>query len=103
MNIQGTAIPTQPAPATIRQRAVDVARQFESIFIKQMVRGMRENAKVLGSSMFGSGPGSDTYAQWFDDHMSAHLSGTGDIGIADTIVRELERLGQIKPAPGGER
>ena len=83
-------------PAQKRARAENVAGKFEAIFVQQFVAGMRRTA-ALGedSALFGSGPGSDTYAQWFDQHLSGHLLQNGGLGVRDTLLRDWERLGQI--------
>ena len=46
--------------------------------------------------MFGSGPGADTYASWFDDNVSNELARTGGVGIAKALLREMERDGKIQ-------
>ena len=87
----------------LRAEALDTARQFEQIFIQQMLEGMRKSTNIPGGDgMFGDGPGNDTYAQWFDNHMSEHLSKNGNMGIADTLMSEFERWNQIPPATSAE-
>jgi Rod binding domain-containing protein len=87
-----------------RERAEEVARSFEQIFVRQMVKGMRDSVGVAGGEgMFGKGPGSGTYADWFDKHFSRHLITNGGIGLADTMLRNWERQGWIEPRdPQGE-
>jgi Rod binding domain-containing protein len=84
-----------------RQKALSVARQFEQVFVQMMVANLRQSSQLGGDDggLFGSGPGSDTFTQWFDDHMSQHLSRTGRIGVSDVLMREFERWHQIPPAP----
>ncbi|MCA8944004.1 MAG: rod-binding protein, partial [Planctomycetes bacterium] len=44
-----------------------------------------------------------TYSDWFDSHMSEHLASSGRVGVADAIVRQLDKLHQIEqPAPRKE-
>ena len=83
-----------------RTEALDTAQQFEQIFVQQMLAGMRKTAQMTGEDegLFGGGPGSDTYAQWFDSHLADHLRRNGGLGITDTLMREFERWGQIPPA-----
>ena len=82
--------------AEIREKARDVAQQFEQVFVQQMVEQFR-NASITEDSdgMFGSGPGSSTYASWFDTHMSEHMSSTGQVGMASAMMRYLEQANQI--------
>ena len=83
----------------LRAQALDTARQFEQIFIQQMLEGMRESANIAGGEgLFGDGPGNDTYTQWFDNHLSDHLARNGDLGIADTLMSEFQRWNQIPAA-----
>lgn len=101
--LQSTAIDTGKLTlqeTVKRQEAVEVANQFEQIFIAQMIQGMRKTQlHPEGDGLFGTGPGSDTYAQWFDQHMSVHISKHGRLGIANTIINQLEQLGQIEKLP----
>ncbi len=96
--IGGITSKSAPTPAP-RAEAEKVASQFEAIFIQQIVSKMREGTDYLGESeMFGSGPGSDTYSEWFDTFMSEHISGSGRVGVADALIKHLDDLGQIEPA-----
>ena len=106
---QNTAIPmkssgpTNPADMAVskREKALDVARQFEEVFVRTLVSAMRQRSELGGeqTGMFGSGPGADTYTDWFDKHMSQSLADTGGIGVADVLMREFERHKQIPPLP----
>ena len=95
----GEAMHPLPPEQACRKRAVAVAQQFEQIFTRSLVATMRQSGQMAGEdgSMFGSGPGADTYADWFDQHLSEHLSQQGRVGIAEVILRDLERHGQIEP------
>ena len=83
-----------PAPALrplAEEKELAAARQFETLFVKQLVQMLRASASAGGEgSMFGEGPGSDTYAQWFDNNMSEHLAEGDGIGIASMLVRQFE-------------
>ena len=81
------------------EAAQDVANKFEGMLVQMMVSGMRESTDILGegNSMFGSGPGADTYTQWFDEQMSTHITGAGGVGVADVLMEEIVRTGQIDP------
>lgn len=90
-----------PAAATQRRaEALRVARQFEEVLVQTLVHSLRQSAQLggEGGGMFGTGPGADTYAEWFDQHLAGNLTEHGGIGIADVLMREFERWGQI-PAP----
>ena len=86
---------------TRRQRAEATAERFEQIFVQQMVQSMRSSTTLGGGEgMFGSGPGAGTYEDWFDQHLSRHLTERGNIGLADVMLRDWERKGWIGPARG---
>lgn len=83
-----------------RQRATEVAGQFEEVFVRTLVQGMRQTASIGGDSgIFGSGPGADTYADWFDQNLATQLGKGGGIGIATTVLHDMERHREIDPAP----
>ncbi len=84
--------------ATRHQQALEVAHQFEEIFVTMMVQSFRKAQLSDGGGMFGSSVGSSTYEQWFDQHMSEHLAKNSGIGIADTLIRDFQRLGVLPKA-----
>lgn len=86
----GTAGEAPVAP--LRQRAHEVASQFEAIFVQQMVATMRSSADGLGGSMFGGDAGNDTYAAWFDRCMSEHITKGQGIGLAPVIEKNILQL-----------
>ena len=49
--------------------------------------------------MFGSGPGSDTYSDWFDENVAKQVSSSGRVGIAEAVLADIERHHQITPQP----
>lgn len=80
-----------------RLEALETAKEFEQIFVRQMVGAMRDSAKIdpEEGGMFGSEVGSDTYADWFDDHV-AQTVGKGDrLGIASSLMRDYDRTQEL--------
>ena len=69
----------------------EVARQFESIFTKMMLEGMRSSS--FGDPMFGSDQ-ADMYQGMMDDQMAVQLSSGRGIGLADMLFRQLSHGGQ---------
>lgn len=64
-----------------------VARQFESLFVQQMLKAMR--AASPGDPLFDSQQ-SQFYREQFDQQLAVQLSGQGaGLGLADAIVRQL--------------
>lgn len=85
------------------QKALDVARQFEEFFVRMMVQSFRKAQLSDEGGMFGNSVGSSTYEQWFDQHMSEHLAKNSGIGIADTLIRDFQRLGVLPKAEHGTK
>jgi len=81
---------------TGRAHAEKVANQFEAILVRQLVGSLRQSSKVGDSGgMFGGGVGSDTYSDWFDQHLANHIGSSNQIGIKEEILRGIERAGQL--------
>lgn len=75
-----------------RAEAEKTFAQFESIFVRTMVQSLRQSATCGGEgSMFGSGPGADTYADWFDQNLSEQLGRTSEIGIKKALLADYDR------------
>lgn len=63
-----------------------VARQFESLFVQQMLKSMRQAG--LGEGLMDSEQ-SLFYRDMYDQQLAIHLSESGGIGLADVIKRQL--------------
>lgn len=63
-----------------------VARQFESLFVQQMMKSMRQAS--LGEGLMDSEQ-SLFYRDMYDQQLSIHLAESGGIGLADVIKRQL--------------
>lgn len=72
-----------------------VARQFESLYLKIMLKSMREAS--LGDPLFDSNS-SDIYRDMFDNQIALQMSDHGGIGLADMLVRQLQQQVPAKPA-----
>jgi len=82
-----------------RQHAREVAKQFETIFVQSLVGSLRRTGSLGGEGgMFGSGPGADTYSDWFDQNLAQKVAASGRIGIEDQLMRDFERHGEIPRA-----
>jgi Rod binding domain-containing protein len=75
------------------KKARETAQQFEATLVRQLVGSLRSTSKIGGDEggMFGSEPGSDTYADWFDEHVANDISEHGKIGVADALIAEFDR------------
>ncbi len=77
---------TDAAAAQPSQQLVETARDFESVFIAQMLHGMtggKGGDGLLGNSSPLGGMMADEYAKL--------ISRSGGIGVADAVLRELIR------------
>lgn len=72
----------EQSPESLRE----VARQFESLFARMLIKSMREAS--LGEGMFDSEQG-DLYREMFDQQMSVELTAGRGLGLADLLVRQL--------------
>ena len=100
LNLQAVAGTRSSSPlegGSERLRAEQTAAQFEQVLVQSLVTEMRKTGGA--DKMFGEGPGSDVYGQWFDQVMSERLSAGGAFGIADSVLASMERVGQLKAAP----
>ena len=72
-----------------------VARQFESLYLKMMLKSMRDAS--MGDPIFDSNS-SDVYRDMFDNQLALQMSDQGGIGLADMLVRQLQQQAPVKPA-----
>jgi flagellar protein FlgJ len=68
-----------------------VAEQFESMFVKMMMKSMRDANQVFKEDSLLSSPEEDFYQQMYDDQMSLNLTGKQGMGLADVIYRQLNQ------------
>jgi peptidoglycan hydrolase FlgJ len=73
-------------PTAIRK----VAQQFESMFTRMMLKSMRDT--VGTDPLFGS-DAEKTYQGMYDDQLAIQMSKGRGLGLADMLVRQLQRLG----------
>lgn len=71
------------------------AQEFESLFIFQMLKVMRETVPEGG--LLQGGPGNDIFLTMMDQHLASAMAEQGGLGLAEIIVRDLE------PALGAHR
>jgi flagellar protein FlgJ len=72
-----------------------VAKQFESLFARMMIKSMRD---AIGKDpIFGSDQ-SQTYQSMLDDQLSLELTKGKGLGLADMLVRQLQQSGATAAA-----
>jgi len=72
----------------------EVSRQFEAIFVQQMMTEMRKT--VSKSEFMPSGYAEDVHASMMDEAIAQASSKRGSFGIADNIYRQLEAAQNIR-------
>jgi len=85
------ATPVSPTAAvpTDRAKLSAAARQFEAIFVRQMLAAARKS-DLGGDALFGS-QGLDTFRQMQDERFAEIVAGRGTFGIAQMIEAQLAR------------
>lgn len=81
---------TAPAATSSRDQLKAAAKQFEAIFVRQMLSAARE-ADFGGDDLFG-GQGEETFREMRDARFAEIASDTGALGMAATIEKQLARL-----------
>ncbi|GGB93488.1 hypothetical protein GCM10011494_09880 [Novosphingobium endophyticum] len=99
-------LPTLPgltaAPqATDREKLHATAKQFEAIFVRQMLAAARKTD--FGGDAFGS-QAMQTFRQLQDEHFADVAAGTGSLGLATIIEAQMARYlpAETTPAEGAE-
>ena len=77
---------------TDRQAALEeVARQFESLFLSQMLKSMRSANEVLSEGNYLNSNESGFYQDMFDSQLSLSMSRGSGLGLSEALVRQLSR------------
>jgi len=78
--------PAPRAQAANETEAMKVGRDFEQMFLSQMLQPMFEG---IGEGPFGGGYGEKMFKSMQVDEYAKALSGTGNFGIAQAVAREM--------------
>ena len=70
----------------------EVAAQFESIFLQQMLKSMRD--ATVKSDLFDSSQ-MDTYQSMADQQLAVQLAEQGGIGLARMMVEQMQTRGLV--------
>ena len=70
----------------------EVAAQFESIFLQQMLKSMRD--ATVKSDLFDSSQ-MDTYQSMADQQLAVSLAESGGIGLARMMVEQMQSGGYV--------
>lgn len=85
--------PVSPRPNSIQSSTPEqirkVAREFETLFSSMMLKAMRRT--VGENSLIPQSTGEEIFTGMLDDEYSKMMSSTSSIGLADLIIKEIER------------
>lgn len=98
---QATAKAPAADAASDRAKAAQLAEEFESMLMLQMLRQMR-SSMLDDQEGDDNGLGLDTYTDTFDGELARTLSKAGGLGLKDFVMQGFERAGLAPeaPAPG---
>ena len=88
LTVAPLAARSEPAAPPDRAKVAEVARQFEAIFVRQILATARTSG--FGDAL-GQGPGSQTFRQMRDDHFAGIAAQHSMLGLADAIEAQLMR------------
>jgi murein DD-endopeptidase MepM/ murein hydrolase activator NlpD len=92
-----TTLDRTSSPAAEREKLGELAAQFESMLMLEMIKQMRKS--LLDDGGEGDGLGKETYSSTIDQELALHLAKAGGIGLAPTLVDAWQRQ-QGAVAPG---
>ena len=92
----GTAAADTPATAESKKLS-GVAKQFEAIFLRQMLASARKTNFAGDDNVF-SGKGLDTFRQMQDERFADIASETGSFGLGKMIETHLAKFAQAAGA-----
>ena len=73
-------------------KALDVARQFESVFLSKMLEGMSTG---LSGSVLSGGQAEETWRSFMNDEYAKLISRSGGIGVADSVMKAMLGVQEI--------
>lgn len=85
--LAGTPRPPAPGAAHDPDHLRKTAREFEEVFLAQMLEPMLSG--LTPEAPFGGGPGEDIWQSMLVKEYGKAIVARGGIGIADAVVREI--------------
>ncbi|MBE0485088.1 flagellar assembly peptidoglycan hydrolase FlgJ [Marinobacter sp.] len=77
---------------TDKQAALEqVAKQFESLFLAEMLKSMRKAGDVFAEGNYLNSNESEFYRDMFDSQVSLSMANGSGTGLAEALVRQLSR------------
>src|SRR5918993_5612885 len=92
-----TTLDRTAAPGAEKAKLGELAAQFESTLMLEMIKQMRKS--LLDEGGDSDGLGKETYSSTIDQELALHLARAGGMGLTPTLVDAWERQ-QSAVAPG---
>ena len=94
----GAPLPMQPtAEPSVSPEVRRAAEEFEAMFLSEMLAPMFENLDTEG--LGGGGMGEQMFRPMLVERYAEAIAHSGGVGLADSIVRELNRLQASQSLP----
>lgn len=85
-----------PGKATTADKAREQGREFESVFLSQVLAQMFSTLEEGSGPLGAQGAGGEIWRSFLTDEYAKEIVNTGGIGIADQVMRELISLQEQK-------
>ncbi|KIQ02580.1 MULTISPECIES: flagellar assembly peptidoglycan hydrolase FlgJ [Pseudomonas] len=77
-----------------------VAKEFESLFLNEMLKTMRSANEVFGEGNFMNSNEAKTYQDMYDQQLSVTMAGNKNgIGLADVMARQMSKMRSVSDRP----
>jgi soluble lytic murein transglycosylase len=86
---------------TRRLQLEKASKEFESLFVYQLLKSMRSS--IGSESSPDAGFGKDVFMSIADEALASKIGETGSFGIAETLTRSLERMIDNEDGNAGEK
>lgn len=92
---------TRATPEAADPSLLKAAREFESIFVRQMLKSV-EKTTAAGCGAKAA-PGQSTYGSMIVDTLSDSIAKGGGLGLADVIAKSMIAAHPMAKAPGNSQ
>jgi len=102
MKVQFNPVPENAAPAQKQSLAElkKLSREFESLFLKEVITAMRKSVPEDG--IMSGGKPEKIYRSMQDDQLAREMAAVGTSGIAQTLYNSLSQA-YLNSGPASER
>jgi flagellar protein FlgJ len=80
----------------------EISKKFESMFVQQMLKSMRDANAVFGEDNVFSSKETEFHQEMMDQQMVLNLTSGEGIGLAKTMFQQMQQLYGHPVAPGAE-